>query len=434
VAVLSCSSQKYVSSQNHYLPRQQNVIQQLFQNSFARFEAVYEEQYADDYGKYRLPIIQRAAEAFRLCGDWQKGIARIRCGDCGYDFFCPFSCKSFFLCPSCGQKRTLLLGEYLSDDLLLQLPHRQFVFTIPKCLRVFLKHNRELHAELSRLMFSLLSSYFSEAAGQTITAGMVSSLQTFGEYTSWNPHWHTIVLEGGFDRWDRFVFIPLGSSDGLKELWRVRLVEFFVRQKLINTEFAKNMLSWKHSGFSIESGTRIYNDKARESLSQYIVRAPVSLKKLSYDSETDTITWKAPKKGHFKGKEQYFSGLDFIARLTLHIPPKGKHLVRRYGVYSSRSRGTWKRRPSLAVRAAEGWYGRQETADTVMTEEPEKLSVSAKARRKAWARLLAKVYEIDIFTCPQCGGEMSVIAVIRNPDEIRKIITCLKSKGRGPPG
>ncbi|MBN1522896.1 MAG: hypothetical protein JW904_00325 [Spirochaetales bacterium] len=47
---------------------------------------------------------------------------------------------------------------------------------------MFLKHDRELHAELSRLMFSLLSSYFSEAAGQTITTGMVSSFQTFGEW------------------------------------------------------------------------------------------------------------------------------------------------------------------------------------------------------------------------------------------------------------
>ncbi|MEI6389404.1 MAG: transposase zinc-binding domain-containing protein, partial [Spirochaetota bacterium] len=36
-------------------------------------------------------------------GDWENGIARIRCSDCGYDYFRPFSCKSFFLCPSCGQ-------------------------------------------------------------------------------------------------------------------------------------------------------------------------------------------------------------------------------------------------------------------------------------------------------------------------------------------
>jgi len=45
---------------------------------------------------------------------------------------------------------------------------------------VFLKHNRALHAELSRLMFGLLSYYFRQAAGRKITTGMVSGLQTFG--------------------------------------------------------------------------------------------------------------------------------------------------------------------------------------------------------------------------------------------------------------
>jgi hypothetical protein len=97
----------------------------------------------------------RAASAFRpsggalrrLCGDWSQGIARIRCPACGFDRFrpyggsrsktceSPFSCKRCLplggaqrrLCPSCAQKRTLLLGEYLSEDLLLRLPHRQAV-------------------------------------------------------------------------------------------------------------------------------------------------------------------------------------------------------------------------------------------------------------------------------------------------------------------
>jgi hypothetical protein len=101
-------------------------------------------------------------------------------------------------------------------------------------------------------MVTLLSDYFSEAAGREITTGMVSSLQTFGEYTSWNPHWHTIVLEGGFDRYDKFFFIPLGASEELVQLWRVRVVEFVTRRKLINTEFAKSIRGWKHSGFSID--------------------------------------------------------------------------------------------------------------------------------------------------------------------------------------
>ncbi len=105
------------------------------------------------------------------------------------------------------------------------------------------------------------------------------------------------------------------------------------------------------------------------------------------------MLWRAPKKGHFRGEDRYFSNLDFIARLTLPLPPKGKHLVRRYGVYSSRARGTWKRRPALASRAADGWYGRETDDLPVEAEAGEEVTVSAKARRKAWARLLANVYE-----------------------------------------
>jgi hypothetical protein len=44
------------------------------------------------------------------------------------------------------------VGEYLGEDLLLTLSHRQFVWTIPKDLRVFLHHDRELFADLGRLL------------------------------------------------------------------------------------------------------------------------------------------------------------------------------------------------------------------------------------------------------------------------------------------
>lgn len=41
------------------------------------------------------------------------------------------------------------------------------------------------------------------------------------------------------------------------------------------------------------------------------------------------------------------------------------------------------------------------------------VEVGAAARKKAWARLPAKVYEVDPILCPNCGGKMAVIAVIR---------------------
>jgi hypothetical protein len=181
------------------------------------------------------------------------------------------------------------------------------------------------------------------------------------------------------------------------------------------------MLSWQHSGFSVEAGTRIYDDSARKSLSQYIVRAPVGLEKLTWDQREDTISWKAAEKGHWKGEVRHFDSLGFIAQVTLHIPPKGKHLVRRYGIYSSRGRSTWKERPALKARAPDRWYGRVELpADgqgQAGVPEPvdEPVEIGAAARKKAWARLLAKVYEVDPFLCPKCGGRMAVIAVTYSP-------------------
>lgn len=416
-----------------YRPRYPDPLRRLFRQRFTAFQEIYEQRYACAFGRSRLPLITRAASAFRLCGDWSRGIARIHCPECGYDVFRPFSCKSFTLCPSCAQKRTLLLGEYLSENLLLRLPHRQFVWTLPRVLRGFLRHHRELFADLGRLLYELLSHYFSQAAGRKIRTAMVSSHQTFGEYTSWHPHWHSIVLEGGFDRQDRFFFIPIGAGEALCEAWRRRVVALFLDKGLLNAEFARTLLSWRHSGFSIDSATRIYDTQARQGLCQYIIRAPLAMQKLEWDEEQDTVTLRSSPSGYFRGKQVHFSCLDFIAQLTLHIPPQGKHLLRRYGLYSSRARGTWKKRPALSNRAPEGWYGHTEAPDVELACVFQDREVGRTERRSAWARLLAKVYEVDAWSCPACGGRMSVIAIIRDPVEIRRIVTCMAKQGRGPP-
>jgi hypothetical protein len=191
-----------VSDSSSYRSHAPSELQRLFRERFPAFAARCDETYDPDFGRYRLPQISRAAAAFDACGDWENGIARIRCAGCGYDCFRPFFCTSFFLCPSRGQKRTLLLGEYLADDLLLRLPHRQYVWTIPKALRGFLKRDRSLFAEVGKLIFALIGEYYSEAAGRPLVTGLVSSHQTLGEFVTWHPHWHTIVLEGGLGQRD----------------------------------------------------------------------------------------------------------------------------------------------------------------------------------------------------------------------------------------
>ena len=163
-----------------YRQRGVSSLQRLFRAHFAQLVARYEAEFAKRLGKFRLERITKAVERFLACGDYRRGIARIKCTnpDCGLEYFRPFSCSVFHLCPSCSQKRTLLLGEYMNEQLLLRLPHRQFVFTLPKVLRVFFRHDKRLHGDISRLIYDLVRDFTTEAAGKPTRIAAVVVFQT----------------------------------------------------------------------------------------------------------------------------------------------------------------------------------------------------------------------------------------------------------------
>ena len=60
--------------------------------------------------------------------------------------------------------------------------------------------------------------------------------------------------------------------------------------------------------------------------------------------------------------------------------------------------------------------------------------IDINARKRASARLLAKVSEVDPLVCPACGAEMKVIAIIEDPDDLGRIFRHLIKIGRSPPG
>ncbi len=53
--------------------------------------------------------------------------------------------------------------------------------------------------------------------------------------------------------------------------------------------------------------------------------------------------------------------------------------------------------------------------------------------RISWARLLKRVFDIDIEQCSQCGGTLKIIAAIEDPIVIAKILTHLGLPARAPP-
>ena len=107
----------------------------LVRDHFDEFERVCEERFQPNYGYWR-PVIRTAIDKFLKCGDLREGFARVRCPDCGKEFFVAFSCRQRCCCPSCDQKRALLLGMRLAEEVFAPVSHRQWVLTIPKRLRI----------------------------------------------------------------------------------------------------------------------------------------------------------------------------------------------------------------------------------------------------------------------------------------------------------
>ncbi len=50
----------------------------------------------------------------------------------------------------------------------------------------------------------------------------------------------------------------------------------------------------------------------------------------------------------------------------------------------------------------------------------------------SWARLLKRVFDIDVEHCPQCGGDLKIIAAIEEPAVIVRILTHLGLPARAP--
>ena len=75
----------------------------------------------------------------------------------------------------------------MRETLLLDVPHRQVVFTIPKTLRVLFKYKRKLLGDLCRLALRALARYFKVLTGSVLTPGVIAAIQTFGDRMNLHP-------------------------------------------------------------------------------------------------------------------------------------------------------------------------------------------------------------------------------------------------------
>ena len=109
-----------------------------------------------------------------------------------------------------------------------------------------------------------------------------------------------------------------------------------------------------------------------------------------------------------------FEPLDFVARLASLVPKPRVNLTRFHGVFAPNN----KYRSLITLKKK------------VKKVDAKNLGATEAERRSkmTWAQRLKRVFDIEISTCAHCGGNVKVIACIKDRAVIDKILTHIKKK------
>ena len=410
-----------------YRPRRprESPLYRLVEDLFDTLLDVQEERFEPQLGRLRHAA-RRALEHFLDCGILDQGFARIVCERCKAEFLVAFSCKTRYFCPSCHAKRLEVWADWLEHELLYAVPHRQFVFTVPKRLRPFFLYDRRLLGLLSRVAYRTLRDFLRTTMREPDgVPGVVSSIQTFGTLANWHPHLHLLVTDGLFRPDGTFLHLGFHQIEVLTEAFRRALLRAFARRQLLTRDTVQSMLAWPHSGFHVHRAVRLEADDAQGilQLARYSARGPVSLQRLHYDPRKRQVTLVSDKSEGPTSGTHTFEGLEYLARLLTHVPDKNEVCLRYYGAYSVRRRARWRR---LGILSETRTFA-EERKDPGLPTWP-----ALQARRRRWAELLQRIFEVDPLRCPRCGGTMRILAFVLDHDVVHAILKHMRRAGLDP--
>jgi hypothetical protein len=171
-------------------------------------------------------------------------------------------------------------------------------------------------------------------------------------------------------------------------------------------------------GFSLHANTQVpaHRRDQLERLLRYTARGAVSLERLTQDANGNLVyTFTHPWSDGTTGIR--LAPLELLEKLAALVPLPRMHLVRYGGCLAPHShlRGAIIPTPRQQGMAAEA---------ATVTASP----------RWSWARLLKRVFALDMARCPFCQqGTLRLIAAITQGEVIRKILRHLKLAAEPPP-
>ena len=151
-----------------------------------------------------------------------------------------------------------------------------------------------------------------------------------------------LAADGVFGAEGSFIALPAVPGALHAEGFRRAVLEFLSANEALSEELCAKMLCWRHSGgFSAHNQVRVAGEdrEGRMKLAGYMIRAPMSLEKMSYDAATGTVIYRSKMHLGLKRNFQVMPGAQWLELLCKHIPDRHEHLVRYVGWYSNRARG-----------------------------------------------------------------------------------------------
>ena len=155
-------------------------------------------------------FVTREFEAYLKCGRLEYGCLRLGCPACGYEQLVALSCKRRGFCPSCLGRRMTLAAVHLEQNVLPEVPLRQWVCTLPWRLRYLCGYDKALcrdvlNAFITEVMRSLRHRAKKAWGLQSVSQahpGTVTFVQRFDSALRLNVHFHTLALDGVYVRGD----------------------------------------------------------------------------------------------------------------------------------------------------------------------------------------------------------------------------------------
>jgi len=298
--------------------------------------------YLARYGDAVLPSHVRALRAIALCRTPALGGHSARCTRCGHEHLLYHSCRHR-ACPQCGHDATERWLDH-QRDLLLPVPYFHVVFTLPSELRRLVRsHQRVLLAVLCQAAFETLASLCADPQWLGGRVGALAVLHTWTRTIEWHPHVHLLVPGGALAPDGRTWLDPpayrklyMVPERALAERFRGRFLAL-ARRALPHVTFPH--IPWDKPWIVSARPPVQDPNLVLEYLGRYVHRTALSDKSIVACSDHG-VTFNYRDSRDHQRKTMTLPAHEFLRRSLQHVPPKGIHRVRAFGLLHPSQRHT----------------------------------------------------------------------------------------------